>query len=103
VRGPSCLRDGRAGNGKAKLMSGEQLAELRDAVLREAPPGGGLWTGPKVAKWMSTKLNREVSPRLAWEYLQHLGMSKQTPRPRHARASETAQDAFKQNSVAVWR
>lgn len=101
--GPSCLRDGRADNGKAKLMSDEQLAELREAVLHETPPGGGLWTGPKVAAWMSVKIKREVAPQLAWEYLQYLGMSKQTPRPRHARASAPAQEAFKKNSVAVWR
>lgn len=103
AEGASRLRDGRSSNGKPRLMSDGQLAELRLAVLNESPPGGGLWTGPKVAVWMTEKLKRPVSPQLAWEYLQHLGMSKQTPRPRHARADGAAQDAFKKNSVAVWR
>jgi len=100
-RGPSGLRDGRLSNGKKRLMSDAQLEELGAAVLKDTPPGGGLWTGPKVALWMTEKLNRPVSPQLAWDYLQHLRMSKQTPRPRHARASTAAQQDFKKNSAAV--
>ena len=101
--GPDGLRDGRRGNGKARFMSDEQLEELRTAVLNSTPPGGGLWTGPKVARWMTEKLGRRISPQTAWDYLQHLRMSKQTPRPRHARASSEAQEDFKKNSAAVWR
>lgn len=95
--GPEALRDGRRANGKDKLMSDGQLGELREAVLTGSPPGGGLWTGPKVAAWMTTKLGRPVSPQLAWDYLQHIGFSKQTPRPRHARASAATQEAWKKN------
>ena len=102
-KGPESLRDGRRDNGKERLMSAAQLEALRAAVLNEAPPSGGLWTGPKVALWMTRKLNRPVSPQLAWAYLQHMRMSKQTPRPRHARANTEAQEDFKKNSVAVWR
>lgn len=101
--GAESLRDGRCDNGKERLMSAAQLEELRAAVLSAVPPGGGLWTGPKVALWMTEKLNRRVSPQLAWAYLQHMRMSKQTPRPRHTRASAEAQEDFKKNSVAVWR
>lgn len=102
-KGPESLHDGRRNNGKKRLMSVAQIEELHDAVLHETPPGGGLWTGPKVGQWMTTKLNRPVSPQLAWEYLQHMQMSKQTPRPRNARASAKAQKEFKKNFVAVWR
>jgi transposase len=100
-KGPAGLRDGRLTNGKKRLMSEAQLEELGAAVLKGTPPGGGLWTGPKVALWMAEKLNRPVSPQLAWAYLQHLRMSKQTPRPRHARASTEAQENFKKNSAVV--
>ena len=100
-KGPDALRDGRRNNGKKRLLADDQLQELRDAILTDVPPGGGLWTGPKVAKWMSAKLKRRVSPQLAWEYLCRLGMSKQSPRPRHARASAEAQTAFKKNSAGV--
>jgi len=101
--GPQGLADRRQCNGRSRLLSDELLAELRDAVLHKSPPGGGLWTGPKVAAWMSRKLSRPISPQVAWNYLQLMGMSKQAPRPRHVRASGTGQDAFKKNSVAVWR
>ena len=100
AEGPDSLRDGRRDNGKERLMNDEQLEELRQAVLSSEPPGGGLWTGPKVAKWMSQKLDRDISPQLAWEYLQyHLDFSKQTPRPRHASASAKAQELWKKNSA----
>lgn len=102
-RGPDSLPDGRRTNGRRRLMSEAQLEELRSAVLNEEPPGGGLWTGPKVAAWMSKKLGRPISPQTAWDYLQHMGMSKQMPRPRNARTSASAQAEFKINSVAVWR
>jgi len=102
-KGPDALRDGRRQNGKRRMMSDAQVEELRAAVLNETPPGGGLWTGPKVAQWMTQKLGRQVSPQRAWDYLQHMRMSKQTPRPRHARANAKAQTKFKKNFVAVWR
>ena len=42
----------------------EERAPVR-AVLRERlvepPPDGGLWTGPKVAAWLSARLDRTVS------------------------------------------
>jgi transposase len=102
-KGPDSLRDGRRNNGKQRLMSDAKVEELRAAVLSETPPGGGLWTGPKVALWMSEKLNRPVSPQLAWQYLQHMRMSKLIPRPRHTRASAKVQETFKKNFVRVWR
>jgi transposase len=99
ANGPEGLRDGRRDNGRERLMTDKQLAELREAIVNSQPPGGGLWTGPKVALWMTEKLQRRVSPQLAWDYFQHLGMSKQTPRPRHVRASAEDQEAWKKNSA----
>jgi len=103
AHGADGLRDGHRDNGKKPMMGNGQMEELRNAVLQETPPGGGLWTGPKVAQWMTVKLKRPVSPQRAWDYLQRLRMSKQTPRPRHTRASAEDQEDFKKNSVAVWR
>jgi transposase len=46
------LGDRRHGNPGAKeraLLDEEGQAELREALLEESPPGGGMWSGPKVA------------------------------------------------------
>jgi transposase len=99
ARGPEALCDGRKKNGKVRMLNDALLTELLHAVVHGKPEGGGLWTGPKVAHWMSRKLGRPVSPQRAWDYLQRLGLSKQTPRPRHVRASAAAQKRFKKNSA----
>jgi transposase len=95
AHGPDALADGHRRNGRQKYLSNEQLEKLRLAVLEELPPSGGLWTGPKVALWMSHELGSNISPHLGWEYLMHLGMTKKTPRPRHPKASKQEQKAFK--------
>ena len=43
------------------------MHQLHDAEVNSEPRAGGLWTGPKVAQWMSAKLGRRVSPQLAWD------------------------------------
>jgi len=100
-QGPEALRNGKLGKGKAKMMTNQQIEELRVAVHTSQAPGGGIWTGPKVALWMSEKLGRPVSPQVAWEYLQHIGFSKQVPRPRHVQADPRVQEDWKKNSAAV--
>ena len=102
--GPAGLKDGhRHGGGRKRFLSDQQLDELRRAVLESTPPGGGLWSGPKVARWMSEKLGRKIMPQRGWDYLRRLGMTKKVPRPRHPRASAAAQDEFKKNSGGVWQ
>ena len=50
--GPDGIGDRRHTNpGAASLLSAEQLAEL-DTLLDGSAPDGGLWTGPKIAKWV---------------------------------------------------
>ena len=57
---------------------------------------GGLWTGPKVAAWISETLQRRVSDVSGWKYLKRLGYTLQTPRPQHqAAATPEAQQTFK--------
>lgn len=93
--GAAALADGRRGNrGGAPLLNGAGREDLR-AALAEPPPGGGLWTGPKVAAWMGGRLGRAVAPQRGWEQLRALGMTVQRPRPRETRADAAAQAAFK--------
>jgi transposase len=103
AEGASGLGDQRARNtGARPLLSQEDEAALQDA-LAEPPADGGLWSGPKVAAWMTARLGRKVWPQRGWDYLQKLGYRSQTPRPRHAQAaSAEEQDAFKRGSRAGW-
>jgi transposase len=51
-----------------------------------------------VAEWIYEKTGREVRPQLGWDYLKRLGFSLQRPRPRHRKANEEKQEAFKKTS-----
>jgi transposase len=103
AEGVDGLGDQRARNtGARPLLSQEDEAALREA-LAEPPTDGGLWSGPKVAAWMTARLGRKVWPQRGWDYLRKLGYSSQVPRPRHAKAaSAEEQEAFKRGSPAGW-
>jgi transposase len=93
--GPTALGDRRRYNpGGSFILSAEQQAQLQ-RVLDEPPADGGLWSGPKVARWIEEQTGRKVHPQRGWEYLKRLGRSLRIPRPRHAKADLAAQEAFK--------
>src|SRR3954449_5216223 len=89
--GPDGLGDRRRRNVGAKpLLGAEDEAALRlppaqpparggagggarRPARADPPADGGLWTGPKVAAWMATRLGRKVWPRRGWDYLRKLG------------------------------
>ncbi len=102
--GPSALGDKRTAHpGPARRLDEAGQAELRQALQAEVPAalGGGLWNGPKVAAWISTRLKdleHPLSARSGNRYLHHLGYSCQQPRPRHAQADPEAQQTFKKRS-----
>jgi transposase len=92
--GPGAIEDGRRGHsGRRPLLSPEVEAEL-PAALEGPAPGGGLWSGPEVARWMGGKLGRAVAPQRGWDYLRRVGYTPQVPRPRHVDADPEAQEAF---------
>ena len=96
--GAAAIGDRRQANpGKTPLLAPPQQAELEQALDGPAPDGG-LWTGPKVARWMSAKLGRTIHPVRGWELLQSLGYRSYVPRPRHAKADLAAQEQFKKNA-----
>src|SRR5258708_19205397 len=62
AEGEQGIRDHRHDiNVSRPLLSGEKQAELVEA-MQHPPADGGLWTGPKVAKWMQERLGRPVDP-----------------------------------------
>jgi transposase len=94
--GPQVLTDQRKQNtGAPALLSSGQKNQLRQ-LLEQIPPDGGLWTGPKVAHWMSEQIGRKIRAQRGWDYLKHLGFSLHIPRPRHHKADAEQQEAFKQ-------
>jgi transposase len=93
------LGDGRQDNpGAAPLLNDAQLEELR-AVVSDPPPDGGLWTGRKVAQWISGRIGRLVSPQRGVEYLRHLDLTRQVPRPCNPKQSLYEQARFKKKSA----
>ncbi|HEV2124386.1 MAG TPA: winged helix-turn-helix domain-containing protein [Chloroflexota bacterium] len=97
--GPAALGDQRRRNpGAEPLLGEEDEAALRQA-LKGPLPGGDLWSGVQVARWMSERLGRPVGRQRGWEMLRRLGYTPQRPRPRHADADPEAQAAF-QGGVA---
>lgn len=96
--GPDGIVDRRRANrGRPPLVPPDVRAALRVA-LADAPPDGGLWTGPKVAAWLTEKLDRVISPQRAWETMRSVGYTLHQPRPHAARADPAAQDAFKKGA-----
>ena len=82
-RGVEGLGDRRHANPRAReraLLDEEGQAELREALLEGSPPGGGMWSGPKVARWIEQKTGLEkVHAQRGWEYLRKVRMSPQVP------------------------
>jgi transposase len=87
--GPAGLTDQRKGNGSKPKLT----ARRRDALfaaLQKRPPDGGLWTGPKVARYVAGRWGVAVDPTTGWRWLVDLGFTLQVPRPAHPRAADAA-------------
>ncbi len=96
--GVEALGDRRHTNPGAKeraLLNETGEAELVEA-LQGPPPGGGMWSGPKVAEWIRQRNGlKKVHVQRGFEYLRKVGMSPQIPRPSNASADASEQEAFK--------
>lgn len=97
--GSEALGDQRQANaGQAPLLD-DALCEALSTALRGPAPDGGVWTGLKATRWISTQLGRPVGKVQGWRWLRRLGWTPQQPRPRHAKGDITAQEAFKKTSL----
>ena len=86
VRGPDGLADRRRANKSPGKLTADRQAEVYDA-LRKEPPDGGLWSGPKLARYVRDRWGVEVCPETGWRWLRKLGFRLVVPRPRHPRAA----------------
>jgi transposase len=98
--GPAALGDRRAGNGASpKILTPAALAALK-ARIRTPPDDGGLWSGPKIARWLARFHGLEaVHDQRGWDALVAIDYSLQQPRPRHPEtADEEEREALKKSS-----
>jgi transposase len=72
AEGPAGLMDRSQRRPTLTLLTEVQQQALHRA-LQQPPEGGGAWTGPKVAQWMSTATGKHVHRQRGWEYLQRFG------------------------------
>jgi transposase len=98
--GAERLGDQRVNNGtKPTILTAEALGALGERI--KAPPDdGGLWSGPKIARWLAAFHGLEsVHDQRGWDALIAIGYSIQQPRPRHpAAASGKDRAALKKSS-----
>lgn len=104
AEGAAGVTDRRHANpGQPPLLSAAVRADLQVALATD-PSDGGLWTSPKVAAWLTDRLDRPVSKQRAWEALQALGFTIHQPRTRDTKADPAAQLAVKKGgSPQRWR
>ena len=86
--GPAGLADRRASNhGKPALTDGQR--EVLFAALKGRPPDGGVWTGPKVTRYVTDRWAVPVAPQTGWRWLRDLVFTLQAVSYTHLRAHET--------------
>jgi transposase len=86
--GAEALGDQRSNNGaKPTILTPDALAALKERI-KTPPDDGGLWTGPKIARWLAKFHGvQAVHDQRGWDALMAIGYSIQQPRPRHPEAA----------------
>lgn len=98
LKGPEAVPNQRGESIGRKARLSKQVALELDKALQGVAPDGGLWTAPKVVRWIKERTGEEVNKTTAWRWMLKLGFSLQVPRPRHRKkASPEQQEAFKKN------
>lgn len=83
--------------GRKRLLTENQIDSLKKA-LESRPSDGGIWTGPKVARWIEKETGVEkVWNQRGWDYLKKFRYSWQSPRPKHRKGNREAQEKFIEN------
>ncbi|NET61459.1 MAG: IS630 family transposase [Symploca sp. SIO2E6] len=83
--------------GKEPCLNEEQFLELT-VQLQKRPADGGVWTGPKVARWIEKTTGIEkVWNQRGWDYLKKSNYSWQKPRPKHRKGDPIEQQTFQDN------
>lgn len=97
-KGLSGLDDKRLeSKGRPRLLNDEEMLLLAQTVRKDYEQGL-YWQGGKLVTWLKETLGKDIHKQRAYEYLKAIGMSKQSPKPYHAKADPIAQERFKKNT-----
>ena len=88
---PSQLGDQRVNNGtEPTILTPDALGKLKER-LKTPPDDGGVWTGPKIARWLAQYHGlKSVHDQRGWDALIAIGYSIQQPRPRHPQSGNAS-------------
>jgi len=97
--GPERLGDQRANNGTEPTILTPEALDALKLRIKTPPVDGGLWSGPKVARWLAQfHAVKSVHDQRGFDALVAVGYSIQKPRPRHPESAGEAERAeFKKN------
>ena len=80
---------------KKSLLTELQLEKL-GKELESKPLDGGMWTGPKVARWIEKETGvKKVWNQRGWDYLKKLRYSGQSPRAKPRKGNQREQEKFR--------
>ncbi len=98
--GPERLGDQRSHNGTEPTILTPPALDALKQRIKTPPDDGGLWTGPKIARWLAKFHGvTSVHDQRGFDALVAIDYSIQRPRPRHPEAAGEAERAdFKKNS-----
>lgn len=98
AEGLAGLRDRRHENPGCPPLLDEQERSQLFAAIQSSVEEEGVWSAAKIQSWIKENLGKEVYLQRAYELLDTLGFSLQSPRPQHAKADPELQDEFKKIS-----
>ncbi len=81
-------------SGAPTLLSDAELLLLAQTIRADYAQGI-VWNGLQVQQWIKTTLGKDLYLSRAYEFLDAIGFSSQTPRPRHVEADDAIQEDFK--------
>jgi hypothetical protein len=82
--GPEPVGDQRVNNGTEPTILTAAALEVLKQRVKLPPDDGGLWTGPKIARWLAHFHGRKfVRDQRGWDALIAIDYTIQQPRPRH--------------------
>ena len=93
------LQDRRHRNSGAPTLLSDADLLLLAQTIRADYAQEIVWNGTWVQQWIKTTLGKDVYLARAYEFLDAVGFSQQTARPRYVEADDTAQEDFFSTTV----